>query len=104
MSRSILKRMSESMQAEELAHTILDLDEPWRSRFLFLVASLATGGNWNGVEEPGQETLARWLRMDLDLRRRMTLMVSAWRRPALDRAVDPGATTIMAVESEETRC
>jgi hypothetical protein len=104
MSRSILGETSRSMQAEELAHTILDLDEPWRSRFLSLVASLATGGNWNGVEEPGQETLARWLRMDLDLRRRMTLMVSAWRRPALDRAVDSGATTIMAVESEEARC
>ena len=104
MSRSILEETSGSMQAEELAHTILDLDEPWRGRFLSLVASLATGGNWNGVEEPGQETLIRWLRMDLDLRRRMTLMVSAWRRPALDRTVDPGATAIIAVESEETQC
>jgi hypothetical protein len=92
------------MEPQELVHAMLDLDEPWRGRFVSLTANLATGGNWNGGEEPGQKTLLRWLRMDLDLRRRMTLMVSAWRRPALDRAVDSRAAAIMAVESEEARC
>jgi hypothetical protein len=36
------------------------MDEPWRGRFLTLLADQATGGTW-GEEPPGHEQVAAWL-------------------------------------------
>jgi hypothetical protein len=83
------------MEPQQLVRMMLELDEPWRDRFVSLTANLATGGNWCGEEEPGQRTLVRWLTHNSDLRRRMTLMMTTWRRPRLDKALDPRTDLIV---------
>ena len=60
---------------------ILALDEPWRGRFLTVIANLATGGAWNGSSEPAREDLLSWLRMNRDLRAQVVQMYTTWRRP-----------------------
>ena len=54
------------MTADRVARQILDLDEPWRGRFLDWTARLATGGAWDGVR-PGRDDLVGWLAADLVL-------------------------------------
>jgi hypothetical protein len=88
------------MEPQELVQMMLELDEPWRGRFVSLAANLATGGSWNGGRMPGRRTLVRWLAHDHDLRRRMTLMLTAWRRPRLDRALNPRTDVIVAAGPE----
>jgi len=56
---------------------LLALDEPWRSRFLHLVANTATGWTWNGRGEPTREELEAWLK-DLGLRLEVTALLRAW--------------------------
>ena len=69
---------------DEIAGTvdgILALDEPWRGRFLNVIANLATGGAWNGNGEPAREDLLIWLRTNRALRVQTVQMYSTWRRP-----------------------
>ena len=61
----------------KVADALLALDEPWRSRFLHLVANEATGWRWNGRGEPTREELERWLE-DLKLRLRVVSLLRAW--------------------------
>ena len=63
--------------AKEVADALLALDEPWRSRFLHVVANMATGWSWNGRGEPTREELEEWLD-DLELRLQVTYMLRAW--------------------------
>ena len=69
------------MWAEDVADEVLALDEPWRGRFLTLVANLATGGVWDEEDVPSREVLVAWLRADLSLRFRVIQLLNAWRRP-----------------------
>lgn len=89
------------MWTETLVDDLLALDEPWRGRFLAYLADQATAGSWNGgEEEPDRQTLVQWLTMDLELRRRITLMLATWRRPRLDRAIDPRTNVVITAGPE----
>lgn len=67
-------------EVESLVEALFSLGEPWRSRFLVLIASWATGGSWNG-RQPKREEVAAWLRGDLGLYREVNLLLNAWCRP-----------------------
>lgn len=53
------------------------LDEPWRGRFLVLVANLATGWRWAG-REPERGELTGWLENSLSLQRYTVLLLRRW--------------------------
>ncbi len=61
---------------ELLTKDLFSLDEPWRSRFLELVANEATGWEWEG-QPPTREEVALWL-SDGDLHQRVTRILNAW--------------------------
>nr|HID12944.1 hypothetical protein [Anaerolineae bacterium] len=63
-----------------LTEALFSLEEPWRGRFLTLVANRATSGTWNS-RQPTREEVAAWLEADLDLCREVTLLLNAWQRP-----------------------
>jgi len=65
---------------ESLVEALFSMDEPWKSRFLGLVANWATGGLWNG-RRPRREEVRAWLQADVGLYREVRLMVRAWRGP-----------------------
>ena len=67
----------------QIGDAILALDEPWRGRFLKIVARWATGGTWDGRGEVTREDLVVWLRMDPRLRHHVALLLHTWRRPEL---------------------
>ena len=69
---------------EGLVDDLYSLSEPWRGRFLQLVAERATGGAWNG-RRPTREELATWLGTDLGLYREVLLLLRAWQRNVPDR-------------------
>jgi len=70
----------EWIKAEPLAEALLSLDEPWRSRFLFLVANLATNWAWGG-QRPTWEEVTAWLGGDLGLYQYIGLLLDVWGRP-----------------------
>ena len=63
--------------AVSLAETLFTLEEPWRSRFLSLVASQATDGAWNGPL-PTKEQVTAWLN-EWDHYRAVALLLNVWR-------------------------
>jgi len=65
-------------RAGSLTETLFSLEEPWRSRFLNLLANYATGWKWNG-QSPTQEEVASWLGDNI-LHQEVTLMLTAWQR------------------------
>lgn len=65
---------------QSLATSLFSLKEPWRGRFLDLVANLATNWTW-GSQRPTQEDVAVWLGADLGLYRDIKLLLDVWRRP-----------------------
>ncbi len=65
---------------ESLVEALFSLDEPWRGRFLSLVATWATGGTWNG-RRPRREEVTAWLAADTGLCRVVRLMLNSWQRP-----------------------
>lgn len=65
------------MQARETVDTLLTLEEPWRNRFLHLIANEAAGWQWNGRGEPTREELEGWLE-DLGLRLWVTALLRTW--------------------------
>ena len=67
-------------KAESLIEALFSLEEPWRGRFLNLVANLATRWTWDG-RRPTQEEIIAWLRADRDLYRGVKLLLDAWPRP-----------------------
>jgi hypothetical protein len=64
---------------EVLVEDLYSLREPWRGRFLNLVAHLATGNGGDG-RAPGREQLANWLWADPRLCREVKLLLDAWSR------------------------
>jgi hypothetical protein len=62
--------------AGSLAESLFRLPDPWRDRFLTLVAFRAVG-RVNDGRPPSQEEVAAWL-ADLKLYREVTLMLSSW--------------------------
>ncbi|RLC91088.1 MAG: hypothetical protein DRI79_03790 [Chloroflexi bacterium] len=66
---------------ESLVEALFSLDEPWRGRFLTLVAKQATRWKWDG-QRPGWEEMVAWLSTDPCLYREVALLLDAWRRPA----------------------
>ena len=65
---------------EMLADALFSLDEPWRGRFLILVADMATAGNWHG-RQPRQEQVVAWFWDDIGLYKYMSLMLNSWSVP-----------------------
>ena len=61
---------------ELLTENLFSLDEPWRSRFLELVANEATGWKWEG-QPPTRQEVATWLG-DGGLHHKVTQILNAW--------------------------
>ncbi len=86
-ARTVAHRVSEidhhhprSGTRESLTEALFSLKEPWRGRFLELVANLATNWAW-GEQRPTQEETAAWLGANPDLYHDVRYMLDAWRRP-----------------------
>jgi hypothetical protein len=53
------------------------LEEPWRTRFLILIAKLATGQPWNN-HMPSRSTTEAWLAERAWLQRQIAQMLDTW--------------------------
>jgi hypothetical protein len=62
---------------EILIEDLYSLSEPWRGRFLDLVAHLATGDGC-GERAPEREQLVNWLWADPRLCREVKLLLDSW--------------------------
>ncbi len=70
--------MTVEERAELLTADVFSLDEPWRSRFLDLIANMAT--HWRGsAQQPTREEVAAWLGANPALCQQVKLLVGAWR-------------------------
>ena len=67
-------------EAEALAKDLFSLEEPWRSRFLDLVANMATRWKGNG-HQPTREEIVAWLGGNPALYREIRVLLRAWQRP-----------------------
>jgi hypothetical protein len=81
-------RATSLTQADELIRILFSLEEPWQSRFLDLVANLATNSTWDG-QPPTREEVMAWLSADLDLYREVRLLLEAWLRPKPAESQEP---------------
>ena len=63
---------------ESLTKDLFSLEEPWRSRFLELVANETMDWEWEG-QSPTQEEVATWL-SDGDLHQKVMQILNAWQR------------------------
>jgi hypothetical protein len=66
--------------AGSLAESLFHLPDPWRDRFLTLVAFRAVGRIQDG-RPPSQEDVTAWL-ADLNLYREVMLMLNSWQQSA----------------------
>lgn len=66
--------------AGALAESLYCLPDPWRDRFLTLIAFRAVGRIKDGGP-PTQEDVTAWL-ADLNLYREVTLMLGSWQKSA----------------------
>lgn len=82
----MIRRLNVQKDVEGLVDDLYSLSEPWRSRFLQLVAERATGRTWNG-RRPTREELAIWLGTDLGLYREVLLLLRAWKRNVSNRSL-----------------
>ena len=67
-------------KAKSLTEALFSLEEPWRGRFLDLVANLATSWTWDG-QRPTRKEVTTWLSADLELYREIKQLLEAWQRP-----------------------
>jgi len=67
------------MRSDSLAEALFSMEEPWQSRFLILVAEMATNWTWNG-RIPTHREIVTWL-SDPDVRREVALMLRSWQNP-----------------------
>jgi len=67
---------------ELLTNALFALDEPWRERFLNLVADMATSGVWNG-QPPRRDDVVGWLSTDVVLFRQTERLLAAWNHPRI---------------------
>ena len=63
-----------------LTEALFSLDEPWRARFLDLVAKQATRWKWDG-RQPEREEVTAWLGASPGLYQEVTLLLNAWQGP-----------------------
>jgi hypothetical protein len=68
-------------RVEPLTETLFSMEEPWRGRFLKLVANLATKWSWNG-QRPTRAEITGWLNADPELYEHVELLLDTWRGPA----------------------
>jgi hypothetical protein len=71
-----MRRHVFTRRIELLTEDLFSLDEPWRSRFLELVANEATGWGWEG-QPPTREEIAIWL-SNGELHQKVTQILNAW--------------------------
>ena len=64
------------MRPQGVVEILLRLDEPWRSRFLKLIARTVVS-TWDG-RNPTREELTGWLKRDLELYRWTLQLLHAW--------------------------
>jgi hypothetical protein len=65
------------MVEAQLAEELDALEEPWRTRFLVLIAELATGRQWRD-QTPSRSTTQTWLMEHVWLQRQISQMLEAW--------------------------
>ena len=65
---------------DSLTEDLFSLDEPWRDRFLRLVAARATMWTEDG-QQPTPEEVTAWFEADPSLRRRISLLLYLWQGP-----------------------
>jgi hypothetical protein len=65
---------------DSLTEALFSLDEPWRGRFLLLVATQATAWGENG-QQPTPEEVTVWLCANPPLRRWVSLLLYVWQGP-----------------------
>lgn len=78
-----MKNQLPTMQkAKSLTENLFSLEEPWRDRFLILVAQQATGRAWD-KRSPTRDEIVTWLD-DSGLHQAVTMLLQTWhgRRPA----------------------
>jgi hypothetical protein len=75
------RRVVAGAKAESLAEALFSLDEPWRGRFLELVASLATR-QAGGKRQPTWQEVTAWLGTRPALYQRVKLLLSVWCKSA----------------------
>lgn len=63
----------------QLTEDLYSLEEPWRTRFLVLIANHATDQQWDG-QVPDRSEVVAWLEEDAALQRRIALMLETWRK------------------------
>jgi hypothetical protein len=61
----------------QLIEEIYALEEPWRTRFLVLIAELATGRRWWG-QPPSRSTTEAWLTEYAWLQNQVSQMLESW--------------------------
>jgi hypothetical protein len=66
--------------ANSLATALFSLEEPWRGRFLELVANLATRHTCSG-QQPTREEVTEWLGSRPALYEQVRLLLDAWQNP-----------------------
>jgi hypothetical protein len=71
------KRVVPRRQAESLAAALFSMQEPWRSRFLSLVANLATRWKWE-AREPTPEEITVWLGANPVLYQQVKSLLYTW--------------------------
>jgi hypothetical protein len=64
-------------EVDSVTEALFCLEEPWRGRFLILLANLATKWAWNG-RLPEREDVAGWLRTNRDLRQQVRMLLDTW--------------------------
>ena len=71
--------MKRGMQSpRSLAENLFSLEEPWRGRFLILVAQQATRWTWDG-QPPTRDEVATWLG-DGNLHQVVTQLLNTWQK------------------------
>jgi hypothetical protein len=65
------------MQEIQLVDELYALEEPWRTRFLELIAKLATGQQWDN-QTPNRDTTQAWLLENKKLRNQISQMLKTW--------------------------
>jgi hypothetical protein len=61
----------------QLVEDLYALEEPWRTRFLVLIAKLATGRQWDN-HTPSRSTTEAWLAEHAWLQKQVAQMLDAW--------------------------
>jgi hypothetical protein len=61
----------------QLVEELYALEEPWRTRFLILIAKLATGRQWND-HTPSRSATEAWLEEHAWLQKQIAQMLDTW--------------------------